>query len=140
MEECNICFLDKTFFQELTCGHKLCANCFKKLPKTQCPFCRVEMTLQEKIMKRGKITNINPTLPSINIIHFVDHEDNESSVEEEYQLIHFASYYRQMYRKRRRNLTLEEVHQRRDRIKKREKMKWERREARRYKLNGYETL
>jgi hypothetical protein len=140
MEECNICFLEKSFFQSLSCGHKLCSGCFKKLPKTQCPFCRTEFTLTEKIMKRGTNNTNPPIIPPIITTINLDFYSEEDEDDDNNLQIPFASYYRQMYRRRRRTLTFEEVKERRQRIKKRERMKWERREARMEKMNGYQTL
>jgi len=128
MEECIICMIQKSFFKVLTCDHKLCFSCFKKLPKNQCPYCRQEMTIDEinerKTNNKAIIKPPQIYQPS-QIIVLDDFEDYNEQV-----IVPFARYYRNMNRKRRRNLSFDEVTERRQRIKKKMREKWMRKNGR----------
>lgn len=107
MRDCDICFHERCNFKKLTCNHELCVSCFKKLHKNQCPFCRKNFTIdeiQDKLPARIKKKMEAP------ILIFTP----------------FSRAIKNCYRRRRRNLSLEEVLERRKNIKKRIKKKWTR--------------
>lgn len=41
--ECNICLEEKPILIMNPCGHEICEDCFKKLKKKKCPFCRADV-------------------------------------------------------------------------------------------------
>lgn len=126
MEECIICMTEKSFFKVLTCQHKFCVSCFKKFKKDECPYCRQAMSIEEINERKNKIKMTPPHIyqPSQSIIL-------EDPIEYNNQIIiPFARYYRNMNRRRRKNLSFEEVKERRQRIKKRMRLKWERKNGR----------
>jgi len=137
MEDCYICYNgydanNKNVWEILPCNHKLCKKCFNILTKNKrrynCPFCRHE------IIKDFDKTNKNPQVQLNNIELSID---IEISVEITLD-IPFSRLERNRIRKRRRNLTFEEIKERRENIKKRCKKKWNNREARLSKTNWYE--
>ena len=141
MEDCNICFQPRENFITASCNHSLCITCFNRLKKTSCPFCRQEYT-QEELEQRTNINGntqnnyippqyINNSNISVNISRILVLDDEYPNIQ-----IPFASYYRNMTRKRRKNLTWEEVVLRRKNIKKRMKMKWQRKNGRLNKIRN----
>ena len=44
MEECDICFEDRTDFVVFSCKHKVCSICYPNIPR-RCPFCNVELPI-----------------------------------------------------------------------------------------------
>lgn len=48
MPDCLICYENKKSFKILHDKHKVCIECFKRLQKPLCPFCRTEIKLFEK--------------------------------------------------------------------------------------------
>ena len=138
MEDCNICYQSKeTFLTASVCGHSLCVDCFKLLQKNECPFCRQSYT-QEELQIKGtnnnnsnQYINIPPSYQAQNINLRLDLYEDENYIIE----IPFSRVRRNMIRKRRRNLTFEEVKLRRQRIRKQMKLKWRRKNGRLRKHN-----
>ena len=134
MEDCYICynsFEDKKHnWEVLPCNHKLCKKCFDIISKNKrnykCPFCRHEIINEN--------TNKNPQV-QLNDVRI----DLEITVEITLD-IPFSRLERNRTRKRRRNLTFEEIKERRENIRKRCKKKWNNREARLNKTNWYELV
>jgi hypothetical protein len=60
-DECLICYNNKKKFKILHDNHKVCIECFKKLNKPSCPFCRTEIKLfeEDKVNKYTKHLYIN---------------------------------------------------------------------------------
>jgi hypothetical protein len=46
--DCEICYENNSKLVILTCKHKLCYNCYLKLVKLVCPFCRTEFKYSNK--------------------------------------------------------------------------------------------
>lgn len=127
MEDCDICFQSKensNFFIASICKHKLCINCFKLLQKNTCPFCRQLYTVSEIEFKNSKLQH-----------QLKRHQNNNSTIFPNTNLpfinrrlifddIHYSRVRRNMIRKRRKNLTFEQVIERRIYIKKLIKQKW----------------
>lgn len=110
MRDCSICFNQRSNFKNLSCSHELCVSCFKKLHKTQCPYCRKNFTLDEI---RDKIPIKIKKKMEAPILIFTHH-------------VPFSRAIKNCYRRRRKNLTLQQVLERRASIKKRMKKKWTR--------------
>ena len=146
MESCSICFLGFTekpeinlnnrcrFQKFLSCGHSLCFSCYLQLQQTKCPFCRTDFTYSFEDMyiknkKNKKIHTLNngiqnqdldlnnlwqpPTTTEFLLL------SNESNINEP-----FSRLRKNTFRKRRRNLSLDEIMNRRQEIKKRCQKKW----------------
>jgi len=47
-EECLICYEIKSRFETLHDNHRLCVDCYKRLVKPACPFCRSPIQLYVK--------------------------------------------------------------------------------------------
>lgn len=137
MEDCNICMTlqskDK-FFKASVCGHSLCCDCFKKLHKNECPFCRQKYTNDEIILRNPNNSSIQynpPYYSQINGLNLrMDIYNDDFSIQVPYSRVR-----RSMRRNRRRNLTFEEIKERRKRVKKRMKLKWRRKNGRLAKYN-----
>lgn len=140
MEDCNICYQSKdSFFEASKCGHSLCIDCFRLLNKNECPFCRQSYTHAEIIIKgynnSQTIYNYNPPQYNINLPNINIRLDIYNTEETE-QVIHipFSRIRRNMIRKKRRNLTFDEVKERRRKIRKKMRMKWNRKNNRLKKI------
>lgn len=130
MEECHICLALPTDdkWKELFCSHKMCFSCFLKLQNQTCPFCRKEFKYtQEEIKTRhalnisykpytppSQLTNINDIFNSFNQLNIDDNDYN----------IPYSRINRNRFRKRRRNLSEEEIKERRRIIKEKCRKKW----------------
>ena len=114
--QCYICLEDKSCFEVLPCNHSLCKSCYHKLRKTQCPFCR-----ESFIKKQKKPQKNNSNLPRVYIPESIA---NQNILPE--AIIDNSPYSRALKnrrRKRRRNLSFEEVLFRRQLIRKRSRIK-----------------
>ena len=139
MEECYICYnrvkLDDNLWVKLICNHKMCKKCFKKLEDIntinniyKCPFCR------QNYRSTRKSNNLNTpqVRPNINL------EINlEISINFEINIPNSRLNNRRI-RRRRRNLSMDEIKERRDYIKKKCKKKWTSKDKRLKKLKWYE--
>ena len=106
MEECHICFIEfESPLEILPCLHKLCKQCYLRLVKPLCPFCRYEFSYnnEDEQKRNNHIQYIRQRQPPY------------------YPNIRLE---RNRYRKRRRNLTLDEIILRRKNIRSRCKKKW----------------
>lgn len=137
MESCDICFCEYSVDskRDLTCGHSLCNNCYLRLAKNSCPFCRsvFEYTLEDKEeIKKLNISYSNWQPPSEisdyipNEIISISNDSNEIYITH----IPYSRVRRSMKRRRRRNLTFDEVLQKRKQIKQRCKRKFSKRNGR----------
>ena len=124
--KCHICYEFKTDGQikTLVCNHKLCCDCLNKLIQSSCPFCRHNIELPNQPVY------VSPDIP----ISIEDINSNQN-IAENYQQP-FSRVRRNMNRRRRRNLSFDEVLQRRRRIKKRCKRKWMRKNGRMIKISS----
>ena len=118
------------FLTASVCGHKLCKDCFMLLQKNTCPFCRQPYTQSELEIKNNNQPNSYNNNPP-NYYRITLHNELDNSFIPQ---VPFSRIRRNMVRKRRRNLTFEEVLERRKIIKKRMKRKWMMKNRRREKL------
>jgi hypothetical protein len=110
MVECGICYLDISNMVFLECSHSLCNNCYHKLRTHNCPFCRK---------------------PFIYIPKNIKENYNNSH-------IHFSRVRRNQIRNKRKNLSFEEVLERRQITRRKQKLKWLRKNGHYYKyINIY---
>lgn len=127
MEDCNICYQSKEkMLKAKTCGHELCLDCFKSLRLNTCPYCRQSYTREELVLKGTnnlQIQQYNP--PQYHYISRRLDYSEEISIQ-----VPFSRVRRNMVRKRRRNLTFEEIKEKRRLIKKRMKLKWTKKNGR----------
>ena len=157
MEDCFICRDKKEEFKKLPCEHKLCYYCFIRLAQTSCPFCRAEFEYSYLELNDRKKTGIyyKNDIPSP-LITPNYYENNTGSITPlnitnsnrsrvvrrnnvDILEIPFSRIERKRIRNRRRNLTKEEVLERRRITKKRIKRKWEKKEGRYRKLNWWDV-
>lgn len=121
--ECNICYdnIKIINFKTLECNHKLCYDCYYKLLSNKCPFCR------HIICDKANPSYIPDNFQSIpNIFIPVDEYITHQP---------FSRVRSNMHRNRRRNLSFDEVLERRAIIKKRCKKKWMRKNGRLTKVD-----
>ena len=123
--ECHICYdtHQSSDFKTLECNHKLCLGCYNKLIQNSCPFCR--HIIKEK--------SPNPSYTDYISVPFqnIPNEYSEYVVPEP-----FSRVRSNMRRNRRRNLSFDEVLERRKKIRARCKRKWMRKNGRLNKIEG----
>ena len=134
MEDCHICLLSVPIhtIQKLECSHSLCHYCYIHLDKSTCPFCRAPFKYNNTDKKERKELGIeikymiNTPSPQLDIIEeiFIEIDYDYSGV-----------IRRQSRRRRRRNLSPEEIIEKRKIIRKRCRNKWNRKNGRLEKLN-----
>ena len=112
-----ICYSSSTEWKILPCCHKLCFSCYIKLIHESCPYCRqhFKYSVDEINIRHNK--NIN------HIPQQLTNSFNELTIDSDYNIPNSRTN-RQRFRKRRRNLTEDEVKERRRIIKKKCKNKW----------------
>jgi hypothetical protein len=134
MEDCTICYQKTNKWKVLPCHHKLCKKCYIKLRQATCPYCRREFTYtKEEQIKRHNLYISNRNHPpsqlrlnnTINIEEYTNYNIVNSRIE------------RNRTRRRRRNLSMKEIQERRRLIKKRCKSKWNKKYRRTMKNNWW---
>ena len=136
MEDCTICFNNKSN-KMLPCSHSFCSNCCVRLNAPVCPYCRqVFIFNSEEIKQRIKLGILNGYKwdASSNII-----VEPEIIIENEINNESFSRVRRNMYRRRRRTLTFEEVLEKRQQIKAKKARQWERKNNRLDKIDWWEN-
>ena len=162
MECCSICCFkysepnssDNKFPKKLCCSHCLCMSCYLKLDKTYCPFCRstFKYTKEELDIRKSMNLDYNKWQPPSQITNYIPiprvrnrnrqallpnsivyentqaHSINNFNINEPYSRLR-----KNMKRKRRKNLTFEEVLARRKNIRKRCQRSWNKKNRRRSK-------
>jgi len=124
----------------LSCNHVLCESCYLRLDKTYCPYCRKVFTYSRNdIIKRNKLNlNYNWQPPS-QISNYIPPDTNISTIptvivpsnnSRNRSLEPFSRVRKNMTRIRRRNLSFDEVLERRKVIRRRCQMKWMRKNGR----------
>lgn len=123
MEECNICLTcpSNSKWKVLSCNHKMCFSCFLKLQKNTCPYCRLPFNYTKK--EQSLKYNISYTPPQLNNITNIVNSFNQLNIDNNYN-IPYSRINRNRYRKKRKNLTEEEIKEKRINIKERCKRKW----------------
>ena len=120
----------------MSCNHELCESCYLRLDKTYCPYCREVFTYSKlDIVKRNKLNlNYNWQPPS-QIYNYIPPDTNTNSIVQTLpsnntrnrnyeQNEPFSRARKNMNRRRRRNLSFDEVLERRKNIRKRCRRKW----------------
>ena len=136
MEDCMICYNNKSN-KVLPCSHSFCSNCCVRLNAPVCPYCRqVFIFNSEEIKQRIKLGILNGYKwdASSNII-----VEPEIIIENEINNESFSRVRRNMYRRRRRTLTFEEVLEKRQQIKTKKARHWERKNNRLVKIDWWEN-
>jgi hypothetical protein len=136
MEDCMICYNNKSN-KVLPCSHSFCSNCCVRLNAPVCPYCRqVFIFNSEEIKQRIKLGILNGYKwdASSNII-----VEPEIIIENEINNESFSRVRRNMYRRRRRTLTFEEVLEKRQQIKAKKTRHWEKKNNRLVKTNWWEN-
>jgi hypothetical protein len=124
MEDCYICYNKCANIHRLMCNHSLCYDCYMKLTQSTCPFCRqVFAYTQNEMHLRCNISDTQVQYTTV----FSSHYDIPEP---------FSRVRRNCIRKRRRNLTMDEVLDRRQYIRKRCVKKWTRKNGRLEKINS----
>lgn len=127
----------------LSCNHVLCESCYLRLDKTYCPYCRKVFTYSHNdIIKRNKlnlnynwqppsqISNYIPPDTNISTIPTIIVPSNNSRNRTLEPSEPFSRARKNMTRRRRRNLSFDEVLERRKVIRRRCQMKWMRKNGR----------
>lgn len=103
MSECLICYNNKKKFKILHNNHKVCIECYKRLEKPSCPFCRAEIKLFEKEELTNKYTkklyiNTNRIERKLNRNrrkNFKDYDeylDHRRKIKQRYKKAHLLKY------------------------------------------------
>ncbi len=148
MEDCLICFSKPKSWKSLPCKHKLCLDCFLRLDKYNCPFCRKNFDYTNKEIKKRIDLNIDYNnwqpphqliIPngfnnynSINIIN-----NRRINIENIIENQRFSRLNRNRIRRRRRKLSMKEIMDRRQNIRKKCKRKWNRKNGRLRKIDWW---
>jgi len=125
MKECIICYksFNSNFFKILKCNHELCKNCYLKLEQPHCPYCRHPFTYLKE--ERNSFAD-----------YFEDHHYIDIVLLSEY--INSIPI-RKRHRRRRRDLSYEEILAARQIIRKKCRRKWKTKEGRLNKMRWFEN-
>ena len=162
MEDCFICRDYSERWKVLPCQHKLCYACFIRLDKNSCPFCRAEfkytqIELKDRIKEGINYKHLQSSSQLITPDEFNERQTHNSSryinnnetnnlsnrirrrnnniIEHN---IPFSRINRNRIRNRRKNLSKDEILERRNITKKRIKRKWMKKDARYRKMNWWD--
>lgn len=159
MEDCSICYNKMKTGKTLPCQHKLCHSCYLRLDNCSCPFCRKNFTYSKKdLLNRDKLnidySNWQPPselmIPQgFNVSNNTSNTSNTSNniinnriYTNRYNNIfsnpQFSRINRNRKRKKRRDLSMKEILERRRIIKKKCKRKWLKKNRRSKKINWWE--
>ena len=138
----------------LCCHHALCESCYLRLEHQHCPFCRSSFTYTNQELIKRKSLNLEyyKWQPPSQISNYIPSENIRNHFRNRHQNITTISYItsntqtnnttlsepfsrvrKNMQRRRRRDLSFEEVLERREMIRKRSKLKWTKKNERLYK-------
>lgn len=152
MEDCGICYTSFSECSEvktLSCNHQLCARCYLRLQTQKCPYCRHEFKYdKEDIIKRQLIHNYTPPTQQSNNNNQIELNNsfyifdfnsfNQLEIYTRPRNIPFSNINRKRNRKRRRDLSEEDILERRRIIRDKCRRKWSHKEARINKIKWYE--
>ena len=153
MEDCLICYNKMKTGKILPCQHTLCHSCYLRLDNCSCPFCRKNFTYSKKdLVKRDKLnidySNWQPPAELMIPDGFTVSENSANNIINNriYTNRHnnifvnseFSRINRNRVRKRRRNLSMKEILEKRRIIKKKCKRKWNKKRRRSKKINWWE--
>jgi len=147
MEDCNICYtqIQKTNEVTLSCQHKLCNSCYLRLANQLCPYCRTPFKYSAEDIKKRQAMNIkynNYTPPAQLFDESILNSFNQLEINTENNTHNppFSRLLRNKNRKRRRDLSEEEIKERRNIIRKKCKRKWMIKEGRLNKINWFDII
>lgn len=143
MEECCVCISSAENKKTLSCSHFLCYDCYIRLDKPCCPLCRNDFkyTQQELIERHNLNINYSNWQPpeQLTNINFNVIENTFSVVFDNYiTYVPNQRLNKNRFRRRRRALSLDEIKERRRLIKKRCKLKWDKKNGYKNKVRWYE--
>jgi hypothetical protein len=155
MEDCLICYSNQKKWKILPCQHKLCFTCYLHLDTSRCPFCRKDFSYNQKELEYKNKLNIDysnwqpprqliiPDSFRQIIIRSTERNNQENdrriNIDDiDYnQNPSFSRLNQNRIRRRRRNLSMKEIQERRKNIKKRCKKKWNKKNKRYRKINWW---
>ena len=154
MEECYICFssFETNGFEILPCSHKICSYCHIRLENPNCPLCRKQFNFtKEQNKKRIDLGIKNKySSPSVQQENFERNRLNDfNSIinqstnrntrnNNSYDNVGIGIVGRQRYRRKRRNLSEEEIKEKRKIIREKCRRKWMIKENRLNKVMWYD--
>jgi len=145
MEECKICYI-KESNKKLPCGHECCSDCCVRFNSALCPYCRQSFTFTaDEIKKRIQLGIINgynwEVLPpglALTPIEWVQPARQLNNITREAPEP-YSRVIRNCVRRRRRNLSFDEVIVRRKEIQERKARHWDRKDGRLNKIFNNDT-
>ena len=148
MEDCNICYskIYLSDFKVLSCSHKMCHSCYLRLADTKCPYCRQPFKYDiEDIKKRNELkigySNYTPPAQLFDDNILVNSFNRlEINTENNNHNPPFSRLRRNKNRRRRRDLTFQEIKEKREIIKKKCHKKWMIKEGRQFKVNWFDII
>jgi hypothetical protein len=153
MEDCNICYskIKEEEKKLLSCKHSLCKSCYLRLATQKCPYCREPFLYTQDEIRTRQELNIkynNNTPPSqlfdesilLNNFNQLTLNNRQNNNVNYIDQVPFSRLTRNKNRKRRRNLSEDEVRERREIIRKKCKRKWKLKEGRLNKIKWYDII
>jgi len=156
MEDCPICFqqVSENKEKKLPCTHTLCYSCYIRLDKTICPLCRSGFIYSNQDQINRNQLNLDYTWqPPNEILNYIPpnlinshqennttnniHTSNNLNTSDIYQNVQTR---RRTKRRRRKNLTIQEINEKRRIINKKKKMKFQKKHRRFLKTNPWWEL
>lgn len=147
MGDCKICFI-KESNKKLPCSHELCFDCCVRLHSAVCPFCRQKfLYTADEIKQRldfGILNGYKMEIPpglAFRSEDWIENRQLNNYIIIDDELVHapFSGIIRNMTRRRRRNLSLDEALERRQIINEKKARHWERKNAKLNKMNWWEV-
>ena len=156
MEDCQICFqkVSSEKMKQLTCSHALCYNCYLRLDKQLCPFCRNPFIYTQKdILNRNKLNVEYNWQPPAELLNYIPQElrnDPQTIIESNDTNIRNTNIepnnriqrrrIQRSKRRRRKTLSEKEINEKRRIINKKKKMKFLKINRRYLKTHGWWEL
>lgn len=156
MEDCQICFqkVSSEKMKQLTCSHALCYNCYLRLDKQLCPFCRNPFIYTQKdILNRNKLNVEYNWQPPAELLNYIPQElrnNSQTIIESNDTNIRNTNTepnnrierrrVQRSKRRRRKTLSEKEINEKRRIINKRKKMKFLKINRRYLKTHGWWEL
>ena len=156
MEDCQICFqqVSSEKMKQLTCSHALCYNCYLRLDKQLCPFCRNPFIYTQKdLLNRNKLNIEYNWQPPAELLNYIPQElrnDPQTIIESNDTNIRNTNIepnnrierrrIQRSKRRRRKTLSEKEINEKRRIINKKKKMKFLKINRRYLKTHGWWEL
>ena len=156
MEDCQICFqqVSSEKMKQLTCSHALCYNCYLRLDKQLCPFCRNPFIYTQKdLLNRNKLNIEYNWQPPAELLNYIPQElrnNSQTIIESNDTNIRNTNTepnnrierrrVQRSKRRRRKTLSEKEINEKRRIINKKKKMKFLKINRRYLKTHGWWEL